>query len=107
MADPNTPVEPDSDELRRFCNLGYARGACVRFPRSTGAADAVRFSIAGDRNSVIDIVYILEKDYGPVRHATLVWNLAESGFSTALESPAVEAQARRFVESYLKRRVQA
>ena len=35
---------PAADELREFCNLGYAKG-CSRLPADR-AADAVRFSIA-------------------------------------------------------------
>jgi len=107
MADPSTPVEPSLEELRRYCNLGYARGACSRFPSSGEAADAVRFSIAGDRDGGIQIIYILEKDYGPLRHGPLVWDAATRDFSTGIGSPTIEAQARRFVESYLKRRVQS
>ena len=104
MADPNGPFEPALDELRRYCNVGYARGACVRFPLTAEGPDAVRFSLTSDRGSTIELTYILEKDYGPLRHGPLVWDSAAHGFTTSV-SPTLEAQARRFIESYLKRRV--
>ncbi len=53
---------PDADHLYDFCNTGYARGHCSRFP-SAAEADAVRFSM--HRNKLL---YVLEKDHAPVRH---------------------------------------
>jgi hypothetical protein len=104
-ADPGAPVEPPMDDLRRLCNLGYARGACSRFPATAEAPDAVRFSVARDRQDLIELIYIVEKDYGPVRHGPLVWETVAGNFTANIDSPALEAQARRFVESYVKRRV--
>ncbi len=47
---------------REVCNCGYARGLCAHFPNDANA-DAVRFSIVGER-----LIYILEKDHAPLEH---------------------------------------
>jgi hypothetical protein len=53
-----------------FCNFGYARGRCAEFPDSS-TADAVRFSVAGNADGIVKIVWILEKDHAPVEHGFL------------------------------------
>ena len=78
--------EPEETEQREFCNTGYARGRCGRFPLNA-EADAVRFSVGCDGA----IVYILEKDHSPVRHGTV---------TDQLESPLLE-QAKAFLDQSL------
>jgi len=91
----SSPFEPPEEIQRDLCNCGYARGRCSRFP-DNGAADAVRFSVTGDQDGRVTLVYILEKDHAPVEHGPL--------------DPACEAreplasQARAFVESHLRQR---
>lgn len=46
---------------KEICNFGYARSSCDAFPPDA-EADAVRFTRLDNRT-----VYILEKDYQPVR----------------------------------------
>ena len=106
-ADPAGPVEPSLDELRQYCNLGYARGRCSRFPVSYDAVDAIRFTITGERDDGVALVYIYEKDYGPVRHGPLLYDPAAGAFRDPVESPVLEAQARRFVLGYLNRRLES
>lgn len=62
---PGAPLEPEPDLLHEPCNFGYGRDRCPHFP-SVSAADAVRFSLRGNR-----IVWILEKDCAPVAHGYL------------------------------------
>jgi hypothetical protein len=71
---------------REICNHGYARGRCDHFP-GNGAADAVRFSMAGDR-----VIYILEKEHAPLEHGEI------DPASDPREPLA--SQARAFVESW-------
>jgi hypothetical protein len=100
---PGDPATPSTDELRTLCNLGYARGTCTRFP-ADAEADAIRFSITKDRDETVDLIYIFEKDYGPLRHGTLRYQTAESRLCDAPANPILCAQAERFLESYIRRR---
>src|SRR5512144_1255758 len=60
QVDPITMVES--------CNFGYARGRCAAFPPDL-AFDAFRFSAPRDSfGDVIEIVWIAEKEYSPVRY---------------------------------------
>ncbi len=101
-------MRPPNQLLRRSGNtaiIGYARGHCTHFPTSSDGADAVRFSITNDQDGAIGLLYILEKDYGPLRHAPLVYDAAAGDFTGPLESGTLRAQAQQFVRSYLSRRV--
>src|SRR6185436_3807782 len=61
---------PDESALRPLCNLGYARGACPRFPSADGP-DAVRFTISRDAGDSIRIDYVVERDHHPFAHGRL------------------------------------
>ncbi len=90
-------VEPGDESL---CNLGYARGRCARFPED-GGADAVRFSLAGDRAGVLSLRFSVERDHLPLAHGTLVFS---GGKVTPEPAPLLRSQAEAYVESYLRRR---
>ncbi len=100
-------AEPSLEDLRLYCNVGYARGICARFPKASETADAVRFSITRDDNGTLALLYIVEKDYSPLHYTALIYDTGSANFTTPLESPTVRAQAQRFVESYLNRRIKA
>jgi len=85
----------------RFCNFGYARGSCAEFPDSS-AADAVRFSVAGNADGIVKIVWILEKDHAPVEHGFLEYTESTGAF-VAEPAGVLGVQARVFVENYLRR----
>ena len=71
------------EERREFCNTGYARGQCERFPADS-KADAVRFSMSGGQ-----LIYVLERDCAPLEH----------GVVTEAVSETLSRQARAFVEN--------
>ena len=99
-------MRPSIEELRTVCNNGYARKRCDRFPASA-EADANRFSIAREREGVVELVYIRERDYAPLRHGPAKYHVAQSKFEGLPDGDdAMAAQARRFIESYLKRKTQ-
>jgi hypothetical protein len=54
----------DVEILRRHCNFGYARGCCERAARSE--ADAVRLMVRGQRGSVVEIAWSIERNHHPV-----------------------------------------
>lgn len=61
-ADPAAEIEPEI--LRRYCNFGYARGFCARAAGSE--ADAVRLLVRGERGSLVEIAWAVERDHHPV-----------------------------------------
>src|ERR1035441_8918052 len=61
---PGAPEEAGGTGRDTACNLGYARGACARFPEGPGP-DAVRFTISRHESGVIGIYYAVERDHHP------------------------------------------
>lgn len=95
---------PSFDDLRALCNHGYARTRCDRFPASA-TADANRFSIAGDRDGAVELIYIRERDYGPLEHGPATYHVTDQAFTGLPDGDtAINAQARQFIASYLNRK---
>ena len=95
-------VVPNEQTLRQFCNRGYGRGECERFP-ADGQADAVRFHVAVHGTTTLRVQYVFEKACWPVRHGVL-----ECG--AVIEPPQeaiLERQAAAFIESYMRRAAQS
>ncbi len=105
LADPNVRHRPDDETARQFCNLGYARGQCPRFP-DNGAADAVRFMVAADLEGLIRIQYAFEQNHRPHRHGELQYDRRCCQFSAPPESPIFQRQAEAYVESYRRRKLE-
>jgi hypothetical protein len=84
----------------KLCNFGYARGLCAHFPDES-TADAVRFSVIGNEDGVLRVVWILEKDHAPIEHGVLEYRESSREF---IEAPVgvLSVQARIFVENYLR-----
>ena len=87
-----------------WCNCGYARGRCDRFPE--GAPDAVRFSVTEDTPARLSLVYVVEKDHAPVEHGTLEYLVAHARLDGPVISDILAEQARAFLECYLGKRGQ-
>ncbi|HLH39629.1 MAG TPA: hypothetical protein VKX39_10815 [Bryobacteraceae bacterium] len=93
------PFTPPESRLEEICNCGYARLRCDRFP--AGAPDAVRFSLIAEDKQRIRIVYVLERDHAPHSHGAIEYSKADAGLPGA--AGRLEAQARAFVASHLRR----
>ena len=85
----------------RFCNFGYARGLCADFP-DWSAADAVRFSVSGNADGIVKIVWIFERDHSPVEHGFLEYSELKGAF-VAEPVGVLAVQAKVFIENYLRR----
>jgi hypothetical protein len=101
------PWTPDDSHLHRLCNLGYARGACDRFPaaNSPDTPDAVRFTISRVEGQLIHLYFVIERDHHPFAHGPLAYSTAEQSLvtgSSAGESLARQAEA--YAGSYLRRK---
>ncbi|MFN0171813.1 MAG: hypothetical protein ACKV22_35825 [Bryobacteraceae bacterium] len=91
------PFEPGPETVRDLCNYGYVRGRCARFPGGD-AADAVRFTIGSDDETVVVIRYAIERDHYPLDHGELSFRHAAQPRDSVLLR-----QAQAYLESYLRR----
>ena len=94
--------EPPRNHQEEFCNCGYARGICERFPIDS-AADAVRFSVTEDKPRRLRLVYILEKAHAPVEFGELEFSLTKQALLSQPANQVLARQAEAFVGSYLAR----
>src|SRR5215208_3786595 len=100
-ADPLDPAQPDEADLRRLCNLGYARRSCRRFPPDSGS-DAVRFALKGDDNGSIRLAWVVERDHHPFANGTLEYSRESRAFVAETAETMLLRQARAYIESYLR-----
>lgn len=98
------PPSPTSGEmpLNELCNGGYARGRCPHFP-AAAPADAHRFSVSSDDNSLIRICYVVERDHFPSGHGVLEYS-AGGTLRSGPDDPLLLQQAHSFLQSYLRRK---
>jgi hypothetical protein len=94
---------PEGDLLRERCNFGYARGRCDRFPAGA-EADAVRFTAWEERDGVLELEYILERDYAPLRNGQLRYRSADGRADGPGAPDIVLRQAEAFAGSHLRRK---
>jgi hypothetical protein len=99
---------PSQEELREFCNLGYAEG-CGRLPRER-AWDSVRFAArtvgSEEKNGTggrIQLRYICERGHRPAEHGLLVFDRAEARWEQKHRDSRVQRMAECFLESYVER----
>jgi hypothetical protein len=100
---------PTEDELRDFCNLGYAE-RCRRLPTER-PWDSVRFgarALDGDVENVnsgrIQIRYVCERDHRPAEHGTLTFDVARAACEKPHSDSRVQRMAECFLASYLEKR---
>ena len=93
---------PSDEELRDHCNLGYA--TCCRLPEQR-SADAIRFSVARDRGSQLDLWFVCELGHRPAAHGKLQYDLVQSQWLSTHPEPHVQKMAECYLQSYLQRRV--
>jgi len=99
-------AQPDDDDLRAHCNLGYAAG-CSRMP-ATADADAVRFGVfrkqadaeKADPEKVIEVHFIREKNHLPVDHGALVFDAQDETWPVTHSDKILQRQAECFLQSW-------
>jgi len=94
--------EPAENALRECCNTGYARGRCTRFPVQA-SVDAFRFSIEAERDDVVEIVFVREREWSPTGYGRAQWIAGMVKCDEALD-PLIERQMEIFVATYLSRK---
>jgi hypothetical protein len=99
---------PSPEELRDFCNLGYAEN-CGRLPRER-AWDSVRFGARTVPNNgknftgYIHIHYVRERDHRPVEHGTLKFDTTTTRWELTHSDDRVQRMAECFLASYIEKR---
>jgi hypothetical protein len=102
---------PSPEELRDFCNLGYAEG-CARLPRHR-TWDSVRFgarTVGNDaRNGSrrrVHVRYVCERGHRPAGHGLLEFDAHEDEVrcSTPHSDGRLQRMAECFLASYLEGR---
>jgi hypothetical protein len=100
---------PSPEELRDFCNLGYAAG-CGRLPRER-VWDSVRFgarTLPSDGKNLIggeiQIRYVCERDHRPVEHGTLTFDAPAARWQSTHRDRRVQRLAECFLQSYVEKR---
>lgn len=100
---------PSPEQLRDFCNLGYAEN-CGRLPPDR-SWDSVRFGArtlaSGEQNSAaphIHIRYVCERNHLPVDHGTLTFDPAATRWHSKHSDQRVQRMAECYLASYLEKR---
>ena len=93
---------PSDQSLRDHCNLGYA-ATCAHLPKER-AADAVRFSIARDRGSQLELWFVCELAHRPAGHGKLEYDVASGRWLSVHPDRCIQKMAECYLESYLRRR---
>lgn len=99
----NEGARPADQELKEFCNFGYAK-YCPRLPQKR-LWDAVRFSVSRERDGKIVIYYVCEVDHRPGEHGALEYDAMAGKWSTPHRDERVQKMAHCYLESYLERKV--
>jgi hypothetical protein len=95
-------IQPSEEELREFCNIGYARG-CQRMPRN-GCSDGVRFAVARDEDERIILHYVSEREHEPVEYGRLEYDCLQKSWPAPLRDPCLQRQAECYLSVYLERK---
>lgn len=91
--------QPTVDELREWCNLGYAT-ACARRPKQN-SCDAVRFSVVRDAESQLRIFYACESAHRPAGHGTLDYDATSKKWISFHTDARIQKMAECYLQSYL------
>ena len=93
---------PSQEELREFCNLGYAQG-CTRLPRER-AWDSVRFAakaVGADGNGrAFQIRYVCERANRPAEHGVLEFDAVDTRWVEPHRDARLQRMAECFLESF-------
>jgi hypothetical protein len=99
-ASSNHPVIPGDEEIQEFCNLGYA-SKCPRLPAER-PWDAIRISVARERENVVVLSYVCEYAHLPREHGVLEYDAASSRWVRGHTNAVIQRMAECYLESYFR-----
>jgi hypothetical protein len=94
--------QPGEEELKSCCNLGYAK-QCNRFPKERHA-DAVRFAIGEERDGLLHVLFVCERDYLPAGHGELLYDRSQQIWLHAHEDARIQRMAECYLRAQMERR---
>jgi hypothetical protein len=100
---------PSREDLRDFCNLGYAE-ACGRLPKDR-AWDSIRFAartVCADGHAAtvgrIQVRYVCERSHSPAEHGILEFDAGTLHCDQPHRDHRVQRMAECFLASYVEKR---
>jgi hypothetical protein len=93
-----TGVSPGEEQLREFCNLGYAK-KCPHLPAQR-EADAVRFSVHSE-GARVTVDYICEREHRPGRRGSLEFDQFRATWTVRHPDNCIQRQAECCLAAYL------
>ncbi len=97
-------AHPSGQELHEFCNLGYA-AKCSRLP-SQRDCDAVRFSVARDQDSRLQVWFVCETSHRPAKYGTAEYDVDRRTWISSQSDQRIQKMLECYLQSYLQRRIQ-
>lgn len=98
-------VAPSEDELRDFCNLGYALHYESKCPHCPEARDwdAVRVGVIAEEGAVVRVDYVCERDFAPIEHGVLSFDRAASQWTSTHADQRVQLKADAYLRVWMER----
>ena len=96
---------PSEDELRDFCNLGYALHYERKCPHCPEVRDwdAVRVGVIAEQGAVVHLDYVCERDFAPVEHGVLTFDRAASQWTSTHADERVQLKADAYLRVWMER----
>jgi hypothetical protein len=98
-------VTPGEDEVREFCNLGYAlhyERKCSRCPESRDW-DAIRVGVVGEDGTTVRLDYSCERDFTPMEHGVLTYERTTAHWTSTHADPRVQLKAEAYLRVWMQR----
>lgn len=95
-------ARPSAEELTSSCNLGYAR-TCTRLPAERHA-DAVRFALGEERDGLLHVLFLCEREYLPAAHGELLYDRRNRTWLKGHHDACIQRMAECYVQAQLQRR---
>lgn len=103
---PGVDTLPSDDEVRDFCNVGYAlqyERKCTRCPQERDW-DAIRLGVVGEDGAIVRLDYSCERDFAPVEHGVLTFDRGTSEWSAVHPDARVQSKAEAFMRVWVSKR---
>jgi hypothetical protein len=100
-AGPETVAVPAGLRFR-CCNQGYSRKSCDHFPPAE-VRSGLRYSIVRQTAAALELLYIEEQDYAPLRWQRVQYFIESAKLEPQLSDDCARAQILAFCRSYLQR----
>jgi hypothetical protein len=91
---------PSDEELKDFCNLGYASG-CGHIPQER-EADAVHFAACDGK--LVQVKFVTVREHAAARHGVLEFDAELRRWKGEDSDPTLQRMADVYVEGWLRRR---